>query len=107
MPEVPALPEPHEPAPPMPNPSAARRSVNTGPIILAAVIGGGTCLLAVIIGMVVLGVSEAGVNEVATTGLSAIGATLAGGFAGWIARGQATPREAPRRSTDPPVPPEL
>jgi hypothetical protein len=74
-------------------------------IVLAAVVGGGSCLLAVIVGMTVLGIAETGVNEVATTGLASIGATLAGGFAGWIARGAATQQQdkprAPRRRDDP------
>jgi hypothetical protein len=57
-------------------------------VILAAVIGGGVCLFAVIIGITALGWHTDSVTEVATTGLTSIGATLAGGFAGWIARGK-------------------
>jgi hypothetical protein len=57
-------------------------------VILAAVIGGGVCLFAVIVGIAMLGWHSNSVTEVATTGLTSIGATLAGGFAGWIARGR-------------------
>lgn len=58
------------------------------PTVFAAVIGGGISLLAVVIGLVVLGMGQANSGEVAATGLASIGATLAGGFAGWIARGR-------------------
>ena len=58
------------------------------PVAMVAVVGGGACLLAVITGLVLLGLHTQGTNEVAITGLASIGATLAGGFAGWIGRGQ-------------------
>jgi hypothetical protein len=51
-------------------------------------------LFAVVVGIVILGTANEGINEVATTGLSAIGATLAGGFASWMGA-----REA-RKSND-------
>jgi hypothetical protein len=57
-------------------------------VVLAAVIGGGICLFTVIVAITVLGWHSQGINEVATTGLASIGATLAGGFAGWFARGR-------------------
>lgn len=57
-------------------------------VVLAAVIGAGIALVAVVAGITILGWHSQGVNEVATTGLATIGATLAGGFAGWIARGR-------------------
>ena len=72
-PAVPDLPPPRDP--------------HHRPVVLAAVLGGGVALLAVIVGIIILGKSSQGINEVATTGLTSIGATLAGGFAGWIARG--------------------
>jgi hypothetical protein len=80
--------EPEPVVPELPDP-AARRTVprEARPVVLAAVVGGGTALVAVVIGMVALGIADQGHNEVATTGLASIGATLAGGFAGWIARG--------------------
>jgi len=87
--------------PELPPPPDVRRAAGSParPIVLAAVIVIGACLLAVIIGITVLGWHAGGVNEVAITGLASIGATLAGGFAGWIARGQQ--ERAPRRRTDP------
>jgi len=59
------------------------------PVVFTAVIGGGVCLLATIIAIAVIGAHTDTVGEVAVTGLVSIGATLAGGFAGWIARGRA------------------
>jgi hypothetical protein len=57
-------------------------------VVTSAVIGGAVALALVVVGLVVLGMAQANSGEVAATGLSSIGATLAGGFAGWIARGQ-------------------
>jgi len=57
------------------------------PHVLVGIIGGGVALWLVIIGIASLGIKQNN-PEVAITALSAIGATLAGGFAGWIARGQ-------------------
>ena len=71
----PAIPDPPDPK------SGEQRAV------LAAIWGGGACLALAIIGITLLGAKNSGVNEVATTALASIGATLAGGFAGWIARG--------------------
>lgn len=61
------------------------------PVVLAAVIGGGACLFAAIVAIAVVGWHTDTVGEVAVTGLVSIGATLAGGFAGWIARGRGEP----------------
>lgn len=86
----------------LPDPAGRRRVSDSGrPVVLAAVLGGGVALTAVIIGLVILGWHSEGTNDVAMTGLAAIGSTLAGGFAGWIARGQASKQDDPRRSTDP------
>ena len=72
-----------EPAvPDLPPPKVARPTA-----VLAAIVGASLALLGVITGITVLGVVQNGINEVAVTGLATIGATLAGGFAGWIARG--------------------
>jgi hypothetical protein len=90
------LPDPDVPPPPMPH---VRRSSHAA--IFAAVFGGGICLLAVIVGLVMLGVTDESDAQIAQTGLSSIGATLAGGFGGWIARGATTTRDDPRRKTDP------
>jgi len=74
--------------PDLPDPGDRRDvHVEHRPVVLAAVIGGGIALALVIIGITVLGVKNSGINEVSTTGLASIGSTLAGGFAGWIARG--------------------
>jgi hypothetical protein len=94
--------------PELPNPASQRRvRVEQRPVVIAAVVGGGICLLAVIIGLVALGISDKDDAQIAQTGLASIGATLAGGFAGWIARGQAQQGASQsstdnRRSTDPP-----
>jgi hypothetical protein len=72
------------------------------PVVTAAVIGGGVCLLAVIVGLVVLGF-KANVSEsqgVCATGLAAIGATLAGGFAAWIGQGRANDVAQDERERD-------
>lgn len=71
----------------VPDLPAPGRRTRADHIVLAAVIGGGIALALAIVGITVLGWHSQGVNEVATTGLASIGATLAGGFAGWIARG--------------------
>jgi hypothetical protein len=85
--------------PELPDPASRRRVVAGGrPVVLAAVVGGGIALVAVVAGIVVLGLHHQGANDVATTGLASIGATLAGGFAGWIARGAA--QSSPRRRDD-------
>ena len=72
--------------PDLPDPAAPERKIPKveRPIAFAALLGGGACLLAAVIGMIMLGLEHQGVNEVATTGLAAIGSTLAGGFAAWI-----------------------
>ena len=53
--------------------------------VLAALIASGACLLGVVVGIILLGLDQQGSNNVAVTGLASVGATLAGGFAGWIA----------------------
>jgi hypothetical protein len=58
------------------------------PVVFAAVIGGGIALFAVVLGLTLLGWHSENNGEVVATGLTSIGATLAGGFAGWIARGR-------------------
>lgn len=75
--------------PDLPPPQAEHEPVQPRdrPIAFAAVIGGGISLLAVIVGLILLGLQAE--NDVSDTGLASIGATLAGGFAGWIARGEA------------------
>ena len=78
--------------PELPSPAERREGRS---VVLAAVIGGGTALVAAIVGLTVLGWHTQGQNEVAITGLAAIGSTLAGGFAGWIARGQIDRRREP------------
>src|SRR4051812_12302306 len=60
-------------------------------VVGAAIVGGGICLFAIVVGLVVLGMGQENSGEVAATGLASIGATLAGGFAGWIARGRHGP----------------
>ena len=57
------------------------------PHVLVGIIGGGVALWLVVAAICLLGLKQNN-PEVAITALSAIGATLAGGFAGWIARGQ-------------------
>jgi len=68
------------------------------PVVTAAVSGGGICLLAVIIGLVVLGYRDG--QGVCATGLAAIGATLAGGFAAWIGQGRALDAAQDQREID-------
>jgi hypothetical protein len=93
-----------EVAPPLPDPRALRRTPNYRPVVTAAVIGGGICLLAVIVGLVVLGIKDNADEQISSTGLASIGATLAGGFAAWIGRttGQQNPPTDDRRVTDKP-----
>lgn len=59
-------------------------------VVLAAVLGCAVALSLVIIGLAFLGWHGASSRDVAITGLASIGAALAGGFAGWIARGRRT-----------------
>jgi hypothetical protein len=73
-----ALPPPDAPRDP---PRIAR------PIAFAATLGGGVCLLAVIIGLTVLGGRENSDVQISATGLATIGATLAGAFAAWMGGG--------------------
>lgn len=54
--------------------------------ILAALFGASLSLLAVVVGLIVLG-TRLDVAQDAITALATIGGSLAGGFAGWIARG--------------------
>jgi hypothetical protein len=85
-------------------PSAADRRIAepARPVVLAAVLGGGLCLALVVIGLVVLGVADESDAQIAQTGMASIGATLAGGFAGWIGRGAVQQQQhSERRSTDP------
>ena len=73
-----------------PSPADAHHNGEHGrwrPHVLVGVIGGGVALWLVIAGIVLMGIKQNN-PEVAITALSAIGATLAGGFAGWLARGQ-------------------
>jgi hypothetical protein len=60
--------------------------------ILVALIGVSLALLAVVVGLIVLGY-RGEVAQDAITALATIGGSLAGGFAGWIARGTIEPRE--------------
>jgi hypothetical protein len=89
----------NEPAVPTP-PSLPRVTSVRDWAVVIAMVGGGLCLLAVVVGLIILGshsVTVSGASggtgaasqrsEVAVTGLAAIGSTLAGGFAGWVARG--------------------
>lgn len=55
------------------------------PVVFAAVIGGGIALLACVVGLVLIGL-HSDVHQDAITALSTIGGTLAGAFAGWMAR---------------------
>lgn len=71
-----------DPMPTAPKPTDHR--LHHRPVLLAAVIGGGVCMLAVVIGLTILGLHSEGTNDVAMTGLAAIGSTLAGGFASWL-----------------------
>ena len=57
-------------------------------VVLVAVIGAAVALALVVIGLSVLGWQGGASRDVAITGLASIGAALAGGFAGWIARGR-------------------
>jgi hypothetical protein len=66
------------------------------PVAVVAVIGGGCCLFALVVGLVLIGLHDQGVGQDAITALATIGGSLAGGFAGWIGRGAS----AERRSTD-------
>lgn len=71
----------HEPSSVEDNDPAPLRSVVT-----AAVVGGGMCLFAAIVGLTALGL-HAAVPETrvaAITGLASVASTLAGGFAAWI-----------------------
>lgn len=93
------MPPDTEPGGVLPDPASRRRVAPIQrPVVFAAVIGGGISLVAVVAGIVALGLHHQGANEVATTGLVSIGATLAGGFAGWIARSaqSAAPEEQRR-----------
>jgi hypothetical protein len=97
-----------EEVPDLPDPRSQRRVPSAGrPIVMAAVIGGGACLAFVIVGLVVLGISDSSDAQIAQTGLASIGATLAGGFAGWIGRASAQTQQqqggsdSRKRSTDP------
>jgi F0F1-type ATP synthase membrane subunit c/vacuolar-type H+-ATPase subunit K len=78
MATMPEVPSPEDPRP---------VKTESRPIAFVAVLGGGVCLFAVVVGLVLLGLDHE--NEVTDTGLASIGATLAGGFAGWFARGAA------------------
>lgn len=99
----------HEPAiPDMPSPGADHTAHPGRAVALVAAVGGGLCLALVVIGLTVLGALHASITEVSSTGLAAIGSTLAGGFAGWIARGsiERRPDRAARRGDDPPGSPD-
>ena len=80
MTEAPTLPT-------LPPPKRARDRA-----ILVALIGVSTALLAVVVGLIVLG-TRGDVAQDAITALATIGGSLAGGFAGWIARGTIEPRD--------------
>lgn len=58
-------------------------------VVATALFGGGVCLLAVIVGLILIGLSdpESGVGQDSITALATIGGSLAGGFGGWMARG--------------------
>jgi hypothetical protein len=79
---LPEVPPPEDPRP---------VKVEQRPVAFVAVLGGGICLFAVVIGLVAMGIDHD--SDVSDTGLASIGATLAGGFAGWFARGAAQHRE--------------
>ena len=76
--------DPPLPLPPPPPPPERRADTS---VVLVAVLGGGFCLALAILGLVVLGYSDEGDAQIASTGLAAVASTLAGGFGGWIARG--------------------
>jgi hypothetical protein len=57
-------------------------------VVLVAVLAAGLALALTVVGLAVLGWQGGASRDVAITGLASIGAALAGGFAGWIARGR-------------------
>jgi hypothetical protein len=71
--------------PPAPEPPAPFEDER---VVFAAVLGAAIALALVVIGLSVLGWQGGASRDVAITGLASIGAALAGGFAGWIARGR-------------------
>ena len=85
-----------------PEPLGRRRVPNTQrPIVMAIAIGGGVSLFAVVVGLILLGLSSNGDEQISSTGLASIGATLAGAFAAWMGRrGEETPQRN-RRHDDP------
>lgn len=76
-----------EPPNVVPPPDDARRVPRIHrPIAFVAVLGGGACLLAVIGGLIYLGAVDNADEQISSTGLASIGATLAGAFAAWMGR---------------------
>lgn len=74
--------------PPPEPPGRLPAPLNDERVVLAAVLGCAIALSLVVIGLAVLGWQAGTSRDVAITGLASIGAALAGGFAGWIARGR-------------------
>ena len=58
------------------------------PVAVASLVVLGITIVAVIVGLIILGRRDDAVQD-STTGLATIGAGLTGGFAGWFARGVA------------------
>lgn len=74
-------------------PSLDHPSKGTSQAVFAALLGGGVCLLSLIVGLIILGAINSGaVAQDSITALATIGGSLAGGFGGWIARGTAERR---------------
>jgi hypothetical protein len=81
----------------LPDPASDRATPRLQrPVVFAAVTGGGIALLAVVVGLVIMGIEDHGDTQIASTGLATIGATLAGAFAGWMGRGRGLSDEGQR-----------
>lgn len=80
--------DPPDPPPEPVPPPHERRKVNRieRPIALVAVLGGGIALICVVGGLVFLGAHDNADEQISSTGLASIGATLAGAFAAWLGR---------------------
>jgi hypothetical protein len=74
--------------PPIPDPPEPPDDEDEN-VVLVSVIAVGVALSLVVVGLAVLGWQGGASRDVAITGLASIGSALAGGFAGWIARGRA------------------
>ena len=71
-----------------PPPPPVDELLDTERVVFAAVVGCAIALSLVVIGLTILGWKGGTSRDVAITGLASVGAALAGGFAGWIARGR-------------------